>query len=126
MKNIFKKVAKIPPGELQDASLVVKWRDETEIVSGGVGEMLRVAYCVLRGERARAPRVGRDNSSAYEYMRVLPTRCEVFCFCEEDVPSQVSPAWSNQMRPKMQMDHTGSKCIKVPREIRARRTGEFK
>jgi hypothetical protein len=24
-KNIFKKVSKIPPGELQDAPLVIKW-----------------------------------------------------------------------------------------------------
>jgi hypothetical protein len=32
-KNIFKKVAKIPPGEIQDRATVVKERDETEFVS---------------------------------------------------------------------------------------------
>ena len=54
-KNIFKKVAKIPPGELQDAPLVIKWSDETDSsvvicerakIAGS--SALRATYCVLR------------------------------------------------------------------------------
>jgi hypothetical protein len=37
-KNIFKKVAKIPPGELQTRSVVIKWRDETRVSKCGVSE----------------------------------------------------------------------------------------
>ena len=33
-KNIFKKVAKIPPWELQNERVVIKGWDETDIVSG--------------------------------------------------------------------------------------------
>jgi len=32
-KNIFKKMAKIPPGELQECAFVVKGWDETEFIS---------------------------------------------------------------------------------------------
>jgi hypothetical protein len=57
IKNIFKKVAKIPPGELQERSSVVKQSDETEIISGQWWE----TASVCSGAREFASRSDRSD-----------------------------------------------------------------
>jgi hypothetical protein len=126
-KNIFKKMAKIPPRELQDAPLVIKWRDERRVACCGLLGSERgnrpkfqasIRLCASlrrdkssnRPEKFREPSSHLGNNSGAETgapiesaggTPVLPGR----------VPVQPRQTWSNQVQPSPTKNPSGSHRI---------------